>query len=199
VSRLPKEIKIKDRHGVEHRYESAPLPCKTAFRLGLELTTVLTPVFGEGAALLFGVMGEGKIDLDKAVDLSRIPAALVTVPQKLLDLDEWRLIKTIFSETRRFSPNKRDPKGNDHRLDMAKDVSFDEAYSGGNFGEMFRAMSWILSVNYSPFGTDGGDVFRMFLQRVMAFLPITKIATSPDSTTSNDAPPTLSKIGGAEH
>ena len=153
---VPRETVLTDSQGAEFTYNSAPLPFRKAMKLGLQLSQLLAPVLGEGAAVMFGGESGGTGDpMDDKLDLSRVPAALERVPMQIMELGDTDLIQRIFADTVRFTPRPSDPDGKPMRMEMGREDALTLAYSGGNWAEFGQAIWWVLQVNYLPFGMEG--------------------------------------------
>jgi hypothetical protein len=133
------------------------------YQLGLELAGLLTPVLGSAAASLFGVES-----IDDQVDLNSAAKELGQLPQRLLSLDagkpeKERLVFRLMAKTRRVADGK-------NGVYLNTNMALSQAYAGGNYGEFFRAVWWVLTINYAPFGTEGRGVMetlREMLQKLL--------------------------------
>jgi hypothetical protein len=128
------------------RYYTHPLAFGEAYTLGLELAGVLTPVLGGAAGALFGLDQDVE---DETIDLTPAAQAIANIPHHLLDLGGPEIIRRIFAYTTRKVEGEKPQK-------LKLEANLTLAYTGGNFAEMFKALWWVLRINYGPFGTAGG-------------------------------------------
>ncbi len=168
------ETTIKGRDGPV-KYYTHPLAFGEAYTLGLELAGVLTPVLGGAAAGFFGL--DQDID-DDTIDLTAATAAIANIPHHLLELGGPEVIRRIFAYTTRVPEGER-PQKLKHETNLTK------AYTGGNFLEMFRALWWVLRVNYGPFGTAAGVDWSELSRKARSWL---KEVSSQDSETESSEP-----------
>lgn len=163
---------ITGRDGTVH-YVTYALPFKDAYKLGLQLAGVLSPVLGGAAGSLFGVES-----IDDELDLGAATKALGDIPQKLLELGDDELIKRVFARTRRVVQ----VDGKDIPQKLYTDEGLTEAYAGGNYVEMFKALWWVLGVNYAPFGMDAPGALSALWAKLQGMLMTDSLMGSSPTT-----------------
>lgn len=165
------EHKLKGRDG-QTSYFTVKLPFGRAYRLGLQLAGVLMPVFGPAAAALFGLDGS---EDEEEVNFAPALENLADIPQHLLDLGGEEFIMEIFADTVRLGPDGK-------KQILRTEEGLTDAYSGGNFGELFRAIWWVLRVNYGPFGMDDKSDFLALWSKLRQRLERFNSSLSDEST-----------------
>lgn len=128
-----KEKAILDDRGKSHKYQVTQFAAMRGLRLATRLLQLVGPGVGE-AMDLAGQGGFAKI-MDADIDLSAVVKELVG------QLDEDKvtsLISDLLSSTHR------------DEQDMNYEENFNAAYAA-NYGELFRALTFVLEVNYGNF------------------------------------------------
>lgn len=128
-----KEKTILDGHGKGHKYQVTQFAGMRGLRLATRLVQLVGPGLGE-AMDLAGKGGLSKL-LDSDINLSDVVKELVG------QLDEDRVVNLVADL---MASTHRDGK------DMSNLAEFDAAYAA-NYGELFRALQFVLEVNYGNF------------------------------------------------
>lgn len=168
------------------QYCTHPLAFGEAYTLGLELAGVLTPVLGGAAAAMFGLDQDVE---DDTVDLTPAAAAVANIPHHLLELGGPELIKRIFAYTTRTVEGKKAQK-------LKLETSLTAAYTGGNFAEMFRALWWVLRINYGPFGMGDGVDWSGLSRKLRSWL--SEVSSQDSETPSSEPKPSSSLLPGED-
>lgn len=174
------ETTLQDRDGREHRYKTAPFRFDQGMDLKLRVMKVIAKPLGDALGdLLSGpTMPEGQdeqsetADLTQAVqglDWSGLGDLLEQIPGRIMDAGGAALISEILSRTVRTTPGGQND-GKDLHLKLNDDLNRSRAYAGGNYGEMYQAVWWILKVNFAPFSTGNSADFRTLWERLSDWL-----------------------------
>ena len=162
-------------------YMTEPLPFSEGYKLGLELAGVMTPILGSAAGSLFGVDS-----VDDEVSFEAAGAELGRLPQRLLELGDWKLIGRILAKTCQIDGGKKGGY-------LSSDVELSKAFAGGNYAELFRVVWWVLGVNYAPFGMDGESALGGLLEKLRGLVSLDSLtalmATSDDEPNKNSSAP----------
>lgn len=136
---------IVDKRGTPHRYETVPFPAADGFNLMSRIGTIIGGPLGELINAVKGSSGDvdvrklvsdpGAVDLD-ALDGSALGMGLQGVAQAIVAQGGSQLLLTILRNTTR------------DKVRLAKASEFDRAYAA-NYGELFKAVAWVLKVNFS--------------------------------------------------
>ena len=125
-----------------HRYETVPLAFDDALALKADLLKVLAgPI-----AKALDAMGADALDAE--VDLGKIGAALAMVPGAVAEAGGPALFARILHDTTRIVTG---PDGKAHKQMLRDPHMRTAAFSGGNWGEFYEAVGWVVKVNYGPF------------------------------------------------
>jgi len=187
---------IADRDGVEHDYVTIPFAFDNAINLKLKILKIIVRPLVEGIQEFAGFaklarageMTDGELD---AMSDARFGEIVDQIPERLILAGGADLLAEILKDTVRTTPGAG-PDGQKLVLRLGKPAARDQAYSGGNWLEAYRAVAWVLAVNYAPFGTGGSgslsdiwSALRDLLPRAMTEQSIPSTAPmSDDSATS---------------
>ena len=191
------ETEITDKWGTTHKYQTVPLPFDKAIDLKLDiLKIVIRPLgdaFGEllgsasglgeaeslgGAPSASGGPEEAHVDdpgdsfdvTTDSVDWSRLGELLEQLPERLIAAGGSRLLARILHDTSRISPPAEEGEKS-KRLQLRDPKARDAAFSAGNWPECYKAVAWILGVNYSPFSTDNSSDWKSIWSDLRDLLP----------------------------
>jgi hypothetical protein len=151
---------IKGADGVDHLYETKPFTMKESIEIQLELGRILGGVAGpvvEFASALFTVDKSG-VSLDRGKDgddasAETLGRAVIAIPEGIMKAGGYDFLLRLMRNTGR----EVNVLGEGQPLTMKKfgDGDWvDRVYPGGNFFEFYQAVSWVLVVNFSPFGRE---------------------------------------------
>ncbi len=170
---------INDVWGKPHEYSCEPLGYDESMglklRLGLMVIRPVVSALGATLADAIATLGGDAEDPAAGVNLADLGAVLDQLDgmdfgtigkelassadvllERLIAAGGAEFIAEILAGTTRRTPDAEQ----DHlkTLDLSKPLGRTRAYSGGNQIESYRAIKWILAVNYAPFmmGESGG-------------------------------------------
>lgn len=157
-----------------HKWTVCPFPARRAIQLKVRLAKVAGPAIGELLPTL-GAFGKD----DKSPDSAQVDveAALLTLPKVInalaANLSEDMFVQTILDLMELSS-----------RDDNVITEAYFDAEFAGNFGEMYKALGFILKVNYSDFlkGLGASGIGRS----LKAFMPETPEKPQPSQATSSE-------------
>jgi hypothetical protein len=134
---------IQDAEGIDHEYSCIPFAFDEALDLKLQLLELVAEPLGR---LLGGAAGGGDEELE--IDMSAVGEALAAIPQAIATRGGAQLVARVLRNTRRMDPdtNKWRP--------LRQPEERTAAYMPANMGECYRAIMWVLRVNYGPFSMD---------------------------------------------
>ena len=192
------ETVIKDSQGVDHKYTTIPFPFDKSVDLKLKILAIVARPIGDAVGeLIHGAAVEGAAE--KLGDLTTDPGASVNadaldginwsklgpiaeqIPSRLIEAGGAALLAEILADTVRYSKGGGD-ENRDLKLHLAKPINRDAAFSGGNHVEAYRAVAWILGVNYSPFSTGDSVGFQGLWIELKGWLKSIKAEASSDLT-----------------
>ncbi len=166
------ETVLTDRDGAEHRYECVPHTFDEAVKLKLQLLQIIVRPLGEALGELIGEASDETYDLSTDnIDWSKLGPLLETIPTKLLEAGGSDLFEDVLKYTNRITPNGN-PDGKPRRLRLREPLARDEAFAGGNWGECYRALLWVLGVNFAPFSMDASDGWAGYWAKLRELLPV---------------------------
>lgn len=128
-----KEKSIQDDKGKSHKYQVTQFAAMRGLRMATRLVQLVGPGVGEAMDLARSG-GLAKL-MDADIDLSAVVKELVG------QLDEDKVLNLV---TDLLSSTHRDGQ------DMSQETVFNDAYAA-NYGELFRALVFVLEVNYGNF------------------------------------------------
>lgn len=124
-----------------HKWTVCPFPARRAIQLKVRLAKVAGPAIGELIPALGGLGKDGKSEGDPEADVDAALSALRPAIEALAaNLNEEAFVQTILDLMELSS-----------RDDTAITEAYFDAEFAGNFGEMYKALGFILKVNYSDF------------------------------------------------
>jgi len=154
---------ISDSEGQEHEYMTVAFPTSEGTDLLLTLGQIVGGPFGYAIKSMFSLSGSDEMDLD--VDLSQLPTIIERIPQMLVKEGGSKLIQKILSKTRRCN-------GDGKWVALKEQRHFDSVYAS-NYVEMFKAIAWVLEVNFAPFSQDGSPSWKGLWTKLTSLIPIT--------------------------
>jgi hypothetical protein len=177
----------RDRNGepCSVEYMTEPLPFSEGYKLGLELAGVMTPILGSAAGSLFGVDS-----VDDEVSFTEAGAELGRLPQRLLELGDWRLIGRILAKTCQIHDGKKSGY-------LSSDLELTKAFAGGNYGEAAKVLWWVLGVNYAPFGMDAESAWGGLLEKLRGLVSLDSL-TALMATSDEEPSKSSSALSVAE-
>ena len=147
---LQANTKIKDALGVEHDYMTIKFGSEVGTGIFLRLAKVVAGPLSE--FLLSVDLGATESVLD--VDVSGLGRAIADFPSRLLAEGGFSFLSEILRQTKR---GRTDPStGRVDWADLKDRHNVDRVYAG-NYPELFRAVSWVVLVNFAPFLPDGSQ------------------------------------------
>jgi len=178
------KTKIADMYGRLHGYTCRPLGFDDALDLGLELAALAGGPLGTAfKGLLLG--NEDPIELgadDKTDDMmSQIIQGLSALPEQLIARGGSALIARVLAGVIRIG---EDDQGK-VKQDLSDKDDRDAAYGGGNMAEAFRAVKWVLEVNYGPFLTEVWAGVQPHLSGPESSLKPSLLTQSQENTTES--------------
>lgn len=153
---------ITDRDGNPHNYTTTPFAYDKSVDMKLKLMGIIVRPLADAFGELLSGATEGSTNdpanfiLDfatviEAIDWRQIGPIVQKVPERLVAAGGSELIAQLLDGTIRRT-------GDDVALKLNNPGSRSKAFSGGNQIESYKAIKWILEVNYAPFsaGESGG-------------------------------------------
>jgi hypothetical protein len=155
MSQAIQKTTITDRDGNPHDYTTIPFDYDKSVDLKLKLMGVLfRPLADAVGELLSGATESTKNDpanatfnfalVAEAVDWRQLGPVVEQFPERLVAAGGSELIAQILHSTVRRS-------GEGAALKLSNPSSRSKAFSGGNQVESYKAIKWVLGVNYAPF------------------------------------------------
>lgn len=183
-----KTFDSRDREGepCSVEYLTEPLPFSEGYKLGLELAGVMTPILGSAAGSLFGVDS-----IDDDVSFEAAGKELGRLPQRLLELGDWRLIGRILAKTCQIHGGKKGGY-------LSSDMELTKAFAGGNYGECGKVIWWVLGVNYAPFGTDAESALGGLLEKLRGLVSLDSLTALAMQGSDDEQNPSSSALSAAE-
>lgn len=159
-----------------HKWTVGPFPARRAIQLKVRLAKMAGPAIGELLPTLGSLAPVGKpCDDDDKTTEEQIDAALLAVP-RAFDRLAQNLSETEFTQTI-LDLMKLSSRDDNAITEEYFDIEF-----AGNFGEMYKALGFILKVNYADFlgGLGASGIGRS----LKALLPETPEKPKQSSETS---------------
>lgn len=165
---------ITDRDGNPHDYTTIPFAYDKSFDMKLKLLGIIVrPLTDAVGELLSGATegtknDPGNVTLDfaaviEAIDWRQIGPIAQKIPERLVAAGGSELVAALLHDTVRRT-------GDGQALKLSNPGSRSKAYSGGNQIESYKAVKWVLEVNYAPFSTaDSGGWMSAFEQLKTVF------------------------------
>jgi hypothetical protein len=183
--------------GQEHLYQTIPFTMRESVEIQLELGRILGGVAGpvvEFASTLFS-MDKSGISLDMgqkgdSASAETLGRAVVAIPEGIMKAGGYDFMLRVMRNTSR----EVNILGDGHPLTLcsfkAGDNDWvDRVYPGGNFREFYEAFTWVLTVNFSPFGRgpswSWSNAWKALSEK-MPMLSIQTIGTPQQSEGSSD-------------
>jgi hypothetical protein len=129
-----------------------------------------------------GVKPSDNMDQAKAADLGR---AITAIPEGIIQAGGPEFVKRLLANTSREIDLAGTGKPALVPLSSDGFMWLDKIYPGGNWLEMYRALGWILAVNFSPFGRSGSESWSKLSARLKA---ATQQLLSPSTETQPPKP-----------
>jgi len=170
MPRTPVTTTIPDMDGVSHEYETIPW----SFDEAVEIKLILAGLLGEPVGGMLAAFLGGGGDLDAEIDAGELGRAVGRLPQAIMDQGGPALIARILHDTVRYT----ETGGKRHGKRLRDSLARDEAYAGGNLLEAYRAIGWVLKVNYGPFLMGLSPILRGLWQRAQGLMQ-TATASAP--------------------
>jgi hypothetical protein len=152
MSRKIHQTVIPDDDGVDHDYTATTLPTEDGCRLALQIADVLSGAAGSALTAISGILRSvagGKVTAAEAqalvsrdLDLS----SLASLPGRLLTAGGPGLMRAMLAGVKRATTAE---DGTRSAADVGKPDGFNDAFAA-NYGELARAISWVVEINYGP-------------------------------------------------
>ena len=111
-------------------------------------------------------LSEAESESDFDLDLSQLPSIIEKIPQVLAEKGGSKLIMQILSKTKRCN-------GQDQWHNLREQKHFDAIYAS-NYLEMFKALAWVLEVNFAPFSEGNTPSWKGLWSKLSSIVPITQ-------------------------
>jgi len=165
-----------------HAYETVPLSFARAFDLKVELVEVLSEPLGDAAGAIFG--DDISLDPEAEVDMDSVKRALVSAPRAIARHGGSKLVSKILAHTTWLKLEG----DREVRLALSNDKVLSELFAGGNWGELYKLLYYVLQVNYfGPF--DPTDTFAELWRKAQSWLETreNQQTSAPSEPTENPA------------
>jgi hypothetical protein len=175
-----RRTEITDELGRSYSYTCIPFKFDKAWNLKLKILRIIVKPIGDALGeLLSGDAGDG-LSIEETAQLAgqygQLGAILGQVPERLIEAGGASLVAEILSQTIRIG----DVNGTEKPLRLSDENNRSLAYSGGNFRECYRAIRWVLGVNYAPFSADGSHDWSKLFGTLTDYLPLTLAEKTPN-------------------
>lgn len=143
---------IPDDEGGEHDYTATTLPTEDGCKLAIQAADVLSGVAGSALTAIAGIfrsLAGGKVTpaeaqalISRNLDLT----CVASIPAKLMSAGGPTLMRSMLAGVKRGTTAE---DGTRTAADVGKLDGFNDAYAA-NYGEMARAIMWVVEINYGP-------------------------------------------------
>lgn len=155
---------LDDSQGNEVQYMTVAFPTSEGTDLLLTIGQIVGGPVGYMIQSFFSMAESGE-DMEVDFDLSQLPEIVERIPRLLVEKGGSKLIQKILAKTKRCN-------GEGNWQALKEQRHFDSIYAS-NYLEMFKALLWVLEVNFAPFSTDGTPSWKGLWSRLNSIIPIT--------------------------
>lgn len=155
---------LMDSQGNDIEYMTVAFPTSEGTDLLLTIGQIIGGPVGYMIQSIFS-MAESEEEINLDIDLSQLPLIIERIPQVLVEKGGSKLIQKILAKTKRCN-------GEGTWQALKEQRHFDAVFAS-NYLEMFRALLWVLEVNFAPFSTDGTPSWKGLWSRLSSIIPIT--------------------------
>jgi hypothetical protein len=156
---------IPDAAGTPHEYITTAFPTSKGYDLLLEIADISSGPVGAAISTFIAMAGaEGD-----TVEIPDLTQAVQSIPRVLAAKGGSAFLLRLLRNT-----NRENEKG--EMLPLREKVNFDVAYAS-NYLELFRAVAWVVEVNFAPFSADGSPSWKGPWKQLEPYIPLKKIET----------------------
>jgi hypothetical protein len=184
-------------------YRTKPYSFDECVSIQLELGVITGSVAGpvvEFAAALFTVGDDGKYTLDPSktdnASGETLGRAVSNLPAGIIKAGGAKFVRRVLAQTYIEVPALSGKAEDPPEFVLLSSPSydgegdwFDAIYTGGNSAELFLALGWVLTTNFSPFGRTGSWTWSSLFSELMSAIPQLKMLSIETTGPSGDGKP----------